>query len=156
MVEGYDDREFISHLKRLYCRKQGGIKITIANAKGKGAGNVIDTAFGRWRQGGFDDLVVFYDGDLPPTGRARNRARSMKRLVAEPCLEGLFLEILGRPVPVSCRECKGAFRDLVGDRTFEQVFPRELLDERSEQVRLLKDLIDLSDGLMRRCPGGCR
>ena len=71
-------------------------------------------------------------------------------LPSRPCLEGLLLEILGKPVPASSAECKRVFhRDhltearMMNHRNYEALFPEELLLSRAERIPTLAAIIHL-------------
>ncbi len=106
VVEGYTDKDFVQHLKDLYHRRECGFRVILKNAKGKGSNNVIDTAYGENRQGGYDDVVVFYDHDVPLTPKSKRHCSGFHSFVANPCLEGLLLEILEQTVAGTCEENK--------------------------------------------------
>lgn len=143
VVEGFTDKDFIRHLKSLYHDRGCGFRIVLKNAKGKGANNVIDIAYSEKRQGGYDDVVVFYDGDVPLSAKSKRRCRNLHSFVAHPCLEGLLLEILEQFVADACDENKTRYARFADGRGFSELFPRELLERRRKAINLLDGLLSL-------------
>lgn len=141
VVEGFTDKDFIQHLKNLYHDRGCGFRVVVKNAKGKGGNNVIDTAYSEKRQGGYDDIAVFYDGDVPLTAKSKRHSRNFHVFVAHPCLEGLLLEILEQFVANGCDENKKRYARLACRRGFSELFPSELLERRRKAIPLLDDLL---------------
>ncbi len=143
VVEGYTEKEFIQHLKNLYHKRGSGFRVVLKNAKGKGSNNVIDIAYGEKRQGGYDEIAVFYDRDVPLTHKSKRRCRNFREYVADPCLEGLFLEILEEIVADTCDENKKRYARFASRGDCGELFPRELLEKRRGSIGLLDDLLRL-------------
>lgn len=97
LVVGEGDAEvlFLQHLKALYVQRGSGVVVTIKNARGKGAANVVDFAARQSRNAAYDLVVALLDTDSDWNDRTRTAARKSRVHVApcEPCLEALLLGI---------------------------------------------------------------
>ena len=143
VVEGYTDKEFVQHIKGLYHRRECGFRVVLKNAKGKGSNNVIDTAYGENRQGGYDNVAVLYDHDVPLTAKSKRRCSGFHSFVANPCLEGLLLDILEQIVAGTCEENKRRYAQFASRKNYAELFPQELLERRRSSIQLLDDLLRL-------------
>ena len=84
---------------------------------------------------GFDRTLLVYDTDLdlPDVWAAKARRAGHEMVASTPCIEALFLEILGERVPPDTDECKRAFSKYMTDpqkcayRCYGKVFSKELL-----------------------------
>jgi hypothetical protein len=65
--------------------------------------------------------------------------------VAEPCLEGLLLEILGKRVAPTCAENKTQYEAHASGREFTEVFPKETLEGRRNTIPVLDALLRLME-----------
>lgn len=65
LVVGEGDAEvlFLQHLKALYVQRGSGVVVTIKNARGKGAANVVDFAARQSRNAAYDLVVALLDTD---------------------------------------------------------------------------------------------
>lgn len=147
VTEGYTDKAFADHLKSLYVTRGCGISVRVRNAKGKGADNVVGTALGV--REGFDRVLCLFDADLALKKSLRDKARRQQfTLVASsPCIEGLFLDILGKPVPATCHDCKQLFSQIIGIADFKDaasyapIFTKEILENRRTKIPVLNALL---------------
>ena len=147
--EGDCEEAFLKHLRSLYCANHAGVSVTVRNAHGKGPGNVISRAIAHMSNRAFDRTVALLDTDLEWHKKDREAARK-KGLVlvgSTPCLEGLLLKILGRPVPQTSTQCKSAISqllkaDLTETASYAQHFPKALLEQaRHKQAPELDTLL---------------
>jgi hypothetical protein len=151
--EGKSDQLFIVHLKTTYTAgRPSAPRVKAKPAGGKGSNNVISTLLGEARCSQPDKLVALLDGDFPPSV-AKKREADRKRvqcIVLMPCLEGLFLKILGHSVPSTSQECKDRLRridnrDPFAPGFYSQHFPKALLDHARNNVDELDQLLMLFD-----------
>jgi hypothetical protein len=134
--EGDCEEAFLKHLRSLYCANHAGVSVTVRNAHGKGPGNVIGRAIAHMSNRAFDRTLALLDTDLEWTKKDREAARK-KGLVlvgSTPCLEGLLLKTLGRPVPQTSNQCKAAVAqllkaDLTETTSYAQHFPKAMLEQ---------------------------
>ncbi|MDE0243598.1 MAG: hypothetical protein OYG31_02715 [Candidatus Kaiserbacteria bacterium] len=104
----------------------------------------------------YDRTVVILDGDDEGIGEARKEAAERNLVLIEnnPCMEGLFLTLLG--VNISGRKsgyCKDKFesrymakrekRDL---NKYKEVFPKNLLDHKRKELEKLNEMISYVEG----------
>ncbi|MEY2859789.1 MAG: hypothetical protein RL392_247 [Pseudomonadota bacterium] len=93
--EGDSEVLFMQHLKRLYVQRGSGVAVTIKNARGKGAGHVVDFASRHSRNAAFDVTAALLDTDTDWNDKVRTMARKAKVqvLACEPCLEAVLLQV---------------------------------------------------------------
>ena len=95
----------------------------------------MDIVHSALKRPGFDRTLVVYDTDLdlPEVWAAKARSAGHEMVPSTPCIEALFLEILGERVPANTGECKRAFSKHMTDqqkceyRSYGKVFSKELL-----------------------------
>jgi hypothetical protein len=95
--EGDAEENFLRHLKALYVERHAGVAVTIRNAHGKGAANVVDHARKQQRNADFDAVAALLDTDTDWNDATRKQARLGKvhPVPCSPCLEAMLLEIAG-------------------------------------------------------------
>jgi hypothetical protein len=147
--EGADECAFLQHLKRLYVHRRSGVAVTIRNAHGKGPEHVVDFAARQARNAAYDARAAVLDTDLPWPARVITRARRERVLLlaSDPCLDGLLLRVLARPVPEASADCKAALRRIIPDpadpESYRAVLTRDLLEGRRAHVPTLASLVNL-------------
>ncbi|NBT45234.1 MAG: hypothetical protein EBT06_10000 [Gammaproteobacteria bacterium] len=114
--EGYHDEAFLNHVKRLPGACGNGVKITIKNAHGKGALNVINYAERLSMNFGYDHVAALFDADTDWTPETAERAKRAKIqvLLSSPCLEALLLRCLGKR-PATSNPLKAQLAHYVGN-----------------------------------------
>jgi hypothetical protein len=133
VVEGFTEEAFCRHLKSMFAR-DCGIRVDIHNVRGGSPQDVIRAAM---KREGFDRTFLMFDTDLPlsPSWAAKARAAGHIIVGSTPCIEALFLSILGETVPDRTEDCKRAFSKHLNERQkcdyrcYQGVFPRELLTD---------------------------
>ncbi|MFU8894206.1 MAG: RloB domain-containing protein [Luteolibacter sp.] len=133
VCEGFTEEAFCKYLKSLYAR-DCGVSVAIHNARGGSPQDIIKTALNRK---GYDRTVVLFDADkpLPDSWRKKSRSAGHHLVIADPCIEGLLLAILRRPVPDTTNECKRALDALLqgasknDPKNYATLLPKSLLDE---------------------------
>lgn len=131
VVEGFTEEAFCKYLKSEFAR-DCGINVEIHNSRG---GSPMDIVRSALKRPGFDRTLVVYDTDidLPEVWAAKARTAGHKMVASNPCIEALFLEILGESVPTDTDGCKRAFSKYMTDqqkcnyRSYGKVFSKELL-----------------------------
>lgn len=110
LVVGEGDTEvaFLTYLKRIYCQGENTVKVTVKNAYGKGPEHVLDHAQRCCRTVAYDKVAVFMDTDIPWTKEllAQAKKSGIALIGNTPCIEGLFLLLLNKPVPRLSADCK--------------------------------------------------
>lgn len=117
VAEGEAEEALLRHLKAIYVKRDSGIAVTIKNARGKGAGNVIDVAARAAYGAAFDKKVVVLDTDQDWNARTKEVARKAKITViaSDPCLEASLLRAHHHNVDgLSPEQLKREFRKAFG------------------------------------------
>jgi len=143
VVEGHTEEAFCKHLKREFGR-DCGVKVTILNAKGGSPRDVVAIAL---KQKGFDRTFVFFDTDveLPKTWATKSKAAGHIHLTPSPCVEAVFLQLLGKHVPRITDDCKKGFQEFMNDKQkclpegYTNLYPKEILQASS--IPLIKTLL---------------
>jgi hypothetical protein len=145
--EGYHDEAFLNHVKRLPGACGNGVRITIKNAHGKGALNVIDYAEKLSRNFGYDHVAALFDADTDWTTKAAQKAKQAKIqvLLATPCLEAMLLRCIGR-IPGDPHQLKDQLAPLVGNtpgkpESYETNFNLAALQAVRYQESTINDLL---------------
>jgi len=150
--EGADDWAFISHMKQLYCPRDGGRSVKVEPGNGGSAGNVITHAIRAWQSRDYDRRLFLLDADLPPSEAQRKRARAAGYdiiLWRPQCLEGALLETLAERVQAheTSQQLKARLHPrLDGGHTepkaYAQLFTRAVLDaDRNAAVAELRGVL---------------
>lgn len=132
VVEGYTEEAFCKYLKSVFAR-DCGIYVEIYNCRG---GSPQDVVLSAMKRRGFDRTFLVYDTDvtLPAQWAATIRIEGFIKVASSPCIEALFLEILGERVPQDAAGCKREFLKYMSDvqkydyRSYGTHFSREVLE----------------------------
>lgn len=151
--EGYAEHAFLCHLRALYTANKQGVRLSIGNARGKGAKHVVEYTIKQAAQADYDCVASLLDTDKDwtPAVIANARRHKIILLPSEPCLEAWLLEIRGRQKAGDSKFQKDRFQatfqcpaDTAG--VFETHFPRDLLDAARPRVSLLDALLNILEG----------
>ena len=148
--EGDTEVAFLTHVKALYAPRYCGLSVKVLNARGKGPANVVQTVIRNSRDRAFTLRAALLDTDLPWPQETREQA-AHKRITlvgATPCIEGLLLDVLGRPVPCVTADCKRALvqcfaGDLLRPEAYAGPFSRDVLEGARGRVAVLGQLLEL-------------
>ena len=147
--EGTTDWAFLKYINSLYIIRGCGVSAKVLNARGKGPDHVVGYAIRQRQNAAYDRVVALLDSDLEISPVAHKRARSKKIQIirAKPCIEGLLLKILGKYVPATSAVCKARVGNTLPARLkvpedYQASFPKDLLDERRDDVPELGKLLD--------------
>lgn len=142
--EGYADYHFLRHVRSLFTAGGCGPAVTVRNARGRGALNVIRSATSLSRD--FDKTGAFFDTDTDWNEHARRLADSSRIITFanEPCIEAVLLRIAGETtIPANSQECKRAFRKkFKGDAHAEGLIPRFFGKDSIAQSRTKITVVD--------------
>jgi hypothetical protein len=94
--EGLHDEAFLRHVKHLFAPRGCGLVVTVKNAHGKGALNVVNFAIRQRASADYDRCVVMTDTDTDYDDRvvALAAGRNIKIIASHPCIEALLLRVL--------------------------------------------------------------
>ncbi len=134
--EGQTEVAFLNYLKTLYCRASTSVKVTVQNAYGKGPENILQTAIRKKKQAGYDRVIAVLDTDIPWTATLKKEAQSndVDLIGNTPCIEALFLNLLGESAPSDTLGCKKAITAII---------KVDLLDKNSYTAWCTKEKIEL-------------
>lgn len=118
--EGETEYAFLTYLKRVYCQGKNTVKVTVKNAHGKGPEHVFDHAQRCCRTADYDKVAVVMDTDIPWPQELVTQAKQQGVVLIgnKPCVEGLFLELLSKPVPVLSAACKTKIKQVLKKKNF--------------------------------------
>jgi hypothetical protein len=147
--EGFAEVALLQHLRSLYVPRGAGLALTIDNARGKGAGHVVNTAIRKARVFAYDSVWVLLDTDTDFNDRVIQEARRKRVQIAacQPCLEAELLRVNGLwPTGLSA-EIKNQFRGRFGaDAHQTSIYPAHfgmgLLDSAQCKATPIGRLID--------------
>ena len=141
--EGTTDWAFLKYIKSLYIIRGCGVSAKVLNARGKGPDHVVDYAIRQRQNAAYDRIIALLDSDLEisPAAHKRTKSKKIHIIRAKPCIEGLLLKILGSA------DCKARVSDtlparLTAPEDYQANFPKDLLDERRDDVPELGKLLD--------------
>lgn len=145
--EGQTEHAFLKYLVSLFCRDKQGPKVTVENAHGKGPENILNTAIRIKRRASYDKTVAVLDTDIPWTQSLKREARSnnVELVGNDPCIEGLFLRLLGETVPNTTAECKAKLSNIknlnwLDKRAYETWCNKELLEHHCNEPQKIEEL----------------
>ncbi len=95
--EGRHEEAFIKHVRRLFVPRDGGLRVTIKQAGGKGAEHVVEWACRQMKNVDYDRVAVLLDTDEGWSVAVRKNAKAKKieLLLSQPRLEAMLLRVLG-------------------------------------------------------------
>jgi Ni2+-binding GTPase involved in maturation of urease and hydrogenase len=94
--EGYHEEAFLNHIKQFPRVCGQDQKITIKNAKGKGANHIVEWTIRQIANAAYDKVAVLLDTDTDWTPAVKKRAQSKKIqvLTSDTCLEEMLLRVI--------------------------------------------------------------
>lgn len=148
--EGAAEVKFVEHLRATYTRDRVGHSVSVKDAGGKGASNVVTSAIRNQKNVPHDVACAVLDTDAgwDESVAARARRAGIHVIQACPCLEALLLDIFGCCRSGTSAEHKAAFAARFGgaahdDGLIPKFFTREVLDAARERVAALDQLLKL-------------
>jgi hypothetical protein len=148
--EGDDEVAFLKHVKSIYILRESGTAVTIKNAYGGGAENVIKVAVRQSANADYDHVAALFDTDAGWTDAAKNEAHRKKiiTLKSDPCFEVTLLRAVARATQSRGNTLKHEFRAFLGgspsnSASYAKKFPRETLEQAAKREQTLQQLINL-------------
>lgn len=152
--EGFCEKAFLAHVNSVYGK--GTVKTKIVTAKGKGPEHVINHAISCKKMDGYDRVAVLIGLDLVCSPRVLKeaKAKGIRIIGSEPCLEGFLLDILGLPKSDTNAGCKKLFNPLLkGDPTdrdsYSPHFKKSVLDSARKKHPGLDEIIKIFEGKLK-------
>jgi hypothetical protein len=136
VVEGETEFAFCRYLKATLSRGRN-LRVNIKPARGGSPDAIVDYARRQMKPFPHDQLVMVFDADRSLSGKSRAVLENFKAEIisSSPCIEGLFLEILGHPKSATSAECKRRFHEVgLGEKekmlhdAYGRLFPIEKMD----------------------------
>jgi hypothetical protein len=153
--EGDAEEIFLRHLKRLYISRGLGSSVTIKNAHGRGAQQVVHFAIRQSRVADYDVVAALFDTDVAWTDSVKKAANNAKirLLLCQPCFESMALEMFGRPVHgLTSSQLKQRFTQEFGCSAHDERYLRDtdtaFFEAARQRVNCLDELLKII------CPAG--
>lgn len=136
IVEGETEFAFCRYLKASLSRGRD-LQANIKPAHGGSPDAIVEYARRQMKHIPHDQVVIVFDTDRPlsPKGEKTVRALKAETFRFTPCIEGFFLELLGRPVPPDSDACKLHFHEHGLDKkaklsleAYERLFPSDRIE----------------------------
>ena len=147
--EGSTEKAFLRYVKELYITRDMDISVNVECGSGGSPRSVVEKAIRLCGGRGYDKCFVLIDSDVPFKADKKLLLRMKRRpkieiLNATPCIEGLFLAILGHTESTSSDDCKSTFESqyIASDRktdkrSYALLFPKEMLEEKRKTINEL-------------------
>jgi hypothetical protein len=143
--EGYDEEAFLKYLKSQWVGRDTGLKLTIKNAKGKGAKHVIDWTIRQAKNADYDVVAALLDTDTDWTPTVQKQARTNKIIVltSDPCFEAMLLRMIGVTPDIGSKKLKKQFEPYVnGDGTLQENYAKNFNPDVLKKKRSVEQTID--------------
>ncbi len=143
--EGYDEEAFLKYLKSQLVGRDTGLKLTIKNAKGKGAKHVIDWTIRQAKRADYDKVAALLDTDTDwtPTVQKQARTNNISVLTSDPCFEAMMLRMIGVTPDIESKKLKKQFEPYVnGDGTIEENYATNFNPNVLKKKRSIEQTID--------------
>ncbi len=152
--EGEDEKLFLRHLVRSYCRTKT-VTVQTGSAGGGTPYSIVQMALRARRGEKRDYEFILLDTDVAWTEEAVKLAEAEKieLLGSDPCVEAFFLDILGISVETSVGtgKCKDVFKNLCRAGRFDEdecsrIFPKSIINEARQRNEKLNKIIKILEG----------
>ena len=148
--EGRAEYEFLRIIRAVYTSDSKGCVLTIRDAQGKGALNVVNTAIRFQKYHGYDRAGALFDTDTDwnqATQKLADDSR-IETFASSPCLEATMLAIVNEAANGNQQEQKNRFRRRFGGDAHEngllaKHFSRDVIENARTRVLIIDRLIEL-------------
>lgn len=147
--EGNAEVAMLNYLKAIYASRSCGVSVTIKNAHGKGAANVINCAITATQNASYDITCAVFDTDKDwnDAVKAKAKRNRIHMFPLEPCLEAVLCRALGLSSEGLSPQLKARIRNETGMEAhnaefFEQMISpvHETFITQSEIARMIKTM----------------
>ena len=156
--EGMSEEIFLKYLRELYSH-DSGIAVTVRKGKGGNAKEIVISAMKI--PGNFDKRIVVLDNDKSEQEIKNAEQEAIKYKIEllknTPCLEAMLLSILKGGKSFANKPskwCKKEFEEKYISKKkrsekneYAKLFPKKILDEQSNNLPVLKKIIDSMSGI---------
>lgn len=117
--EGYDEKAFLTYLKRQLNNRSSGLTVTVKNAKGGGAESVINWTIRQISIANYDTAAVLFDTDTGWSQAIEKLAKSKKMVLlkCDPRFEAMMLRLKGVTPKGNSASEKSQFKEYVANTT---------------------------------------
>lgn len=143
--EGRTEEAFLAHIKQLYVSRNCGLRVSIKNARGKGAKHVIEWTRRQIANVAYDQVATMLDTDTDwsPAVAKMAEAKKIQVLMSEPCFEALMLRLLRENPTGDAKALKKQFAPFVNhDSTLPQHYATHFSPDLLQAGRALEPTID--------------
>ena len=155
--EGPTEKAFLQHLQSLYVSREASFVVKVESGSGGAPSIVIQRAIRQRSSRDYDRCFVLVDADMPLEMDRKLEERMKKRpkieiLKSTPCIEGLFLAILGHnnfsQIGSRSDQCKREFEahHMADDRktdkrAYASKFTKVILDAQRKVIAELEAIL---------------
>lgn len=127
--EGNAEVVMLNYLKAIYAPRGSGVGVTIRNARGKGAENVINCAINAAQTASYDTVCAVFDTDKDwnDTVRAKAKRNRIHVFPLAPCLEAVLCRTLALSSEGLTHQLKGRIKDKTGMEAHHDDFFERLI-----------------------------
>lgn len=143
IAEGEHELAFLNHIKMLYVTRSQNLKVRIESGQGVSPEHLLDHT--ARRKSIFDNAILILDTDRewPRNFKQLAKKAGIRLIGLEPlCFDGFLLNVLGQTVSKTSHECKTKLQRILKTspsqkESYAKHFPRKLLQENTQRLRLL-------------------
>ncbi|QLA17403.1 RloB domain-containing protein [Desulfolutivibrio sulfoxidireducens] len=157
--EGETEEAFLKYLKSLYGRSCKDISCRVSSGNGGSPSSIIRRAIGRCSNEQYDECFIVLDADVGVSKNdvkkaiyalsiSSNNVKYPIIIQCSPCIESLFLGIIGHTALPTCLECKSVFHDnymsekeKLNPAKYAKWFPKDLLEIKRNDILVLDQII---------------
>lgn len=157
--EGETEEAFLKHIKSLYGCSCKEISCRVSSGNGGSPSSIIRKAIGRCSSEHYDECFIVLDSDVGVSKNDVKKAIKRLRISGEnvacpiiipcnPCIESLFLKIIGHTALPTCLECKSVFHDnymsekeKLNHAKYGKWFPKDVLEIKRKDILVLDQII---------------
>lgn len=148
--EGPTEEVFLKYLKSLFVERGSGLSVTIRSATGGSPADIVRHTEKISKNKAYDNITILLDADITLLAETEQRIKKLKFILlkSEPCIEGLLLKILDKPVPTQSEDCKKMCTrhftgSLLNETTYASLIRKELLETKRNHLPVLDQLLKL-------------
>lgn len=152
VAEGETEEAFLAHLKRLYVSRGNGISVKIGCCYGGSPHDMVQEVARKKKMVDYHETFLLLDSDVVCTSETKSEAQKhgVELIFSNPCVEGLFLQILDTSQNWKSKNAKDCEREFhsrflnesqkLESERYSDIFKREVLEEARMRIPSL-DLI---------------
>lgn len=149
--EGRTEEAFLNHVKQIYAPRGCGLRVTITNARGKGALHVVEWTVRQRGVAAYDKVAVLLDTDQDWSDVVAKKARQarIQVLKSEPVFEAMMLRLIHQSDNGDAKTLKARLAPFVGnDSLISENYAAHFGQPCLEAGRRIEPTIDALLGLL--------